>query len=105
MATADIAPKDASAIALPGLGRALTAGKLTQKAAEEIYQKSQISRTSFIAELTGSGWCRQPTWHIRYLQFLALHYLIWKPLTSAITERFIGCQDLPSLQSRSTKQT
>jgi len=56
MATADIAPKDASAIALPGLGRALmSAGKLTQKAAEEIYQKSQISRTSFIAELTGSG--------------------------------------------------
>lgn len=56
MATADIAPKDASAIALPGLGRALmSAGKLTQKAAEEIYQKSQIGRTSFIAELTGSG--------------------------------------------------
>ncbi|WCT23659.1 type IV-A pilus assembly ATPase PilB [Acidovorax temperans] len=56
MATADIAPKDASAIALPGLGRALmSTGKLTQKAAEEIYQKSQISRTSFIAELTGSG--------------------------------------------------
>ena len=56
MATADIAPKDTSAIALPGLGRALmSAGKLTQKAAEEIYQKSQISRTSFIAELTGSG--------------------------------------------------
>ena len=56
MATADIAPKDASAIALPGLGRALmSAGKLTQKAAEEIYQKSQISRTSFIAELTGTG--------------------------------------------------
>ena len=53
MATADIAPKDTSAIALPGLGRALmSAGKLTQKAAEEIYQKSQISRTSFIAELT-----------------------------------------------------
>lgn len=56
MATADIAPKDASAIALPGLGRALmSAGKLTQKAAEEIYQKSQVNRTSFIAELTGSG--------------------------------------------------
>ncbi len=56
MASADIAPKDASAIALPGRGRALiSAGKLTQKAAEEIYQKSQISRTSFIAELTGSG--------------------------------------------------
>ncbi len=33
----------------------MSTGKLTQKAAEEIYQKSQISRTSFIAELTGSG--------------------------------------------------
>lgn len=33
----------------------MSAGKLTQKAAEEIYRKSQISRTSFIAELTGSG--------------------------------------------------
>ena len=56
MATADITPKDTSAIALPGLGRALmSAGKLTQKAAEEIYQKSQVNRTSFIAELTGSG--------------------------------------------------
>lgn len=56
MAAADIAPKEASAIALPGLGRALmSAGRLTQKAAEEIYQKSQNNRTSFIAELTGSG--------------------------------------------------
>ncbi len=33
----------------------MSAGKLTQKAAEEIYKKSQVSRTSFIAELTGSG--------------------------------------------------
>lgn len=33
----------------------MSAGKLTQKAAEEIYQKSQNNRTSFIAELTGSG--------------------------------------------------
>lgn len=33
----------------------MSAGKLTQKAAEEIYKKSQTSRTSFIAELTGSG--------------------------------------------------
>ena len=56
MAAVDTAPKDASAIALPGLGRALmSAGKLAQKAAEEIYQKSQSNRTSFIAELTGSG--------------------------------------------------
>ena len=33
----------------------MSAGKLTQKSAEEIYKKSQTSRTSFIAELTGSG--------------------------------------------------
>ena len=56
MAAVDTAPKEASAVALPGLGRALmSAGKLTQKSAEHIYKKSQISRTSFIAELTGSG--------------------------------------------------
>ncbi|CAM3398307.1 type IV-A pilus assembly ATPase PilB [Polaromonas hydrogenivorans] len=43
-------------MALPGLGRALiAAGKLGQKAAEEIFLKAQASRTSFIAELTGSG--------------------------------------------------
>jgi len=41
---------------LPGLGRALVAaGKLGQRAAEDIYSKAQGSRTSFIAELTGSG--------------------------------------------------
>ena len=33
----------------------MSAGKLTQKSAEDIYKKSQIGRTSFIAELTGSG--------------------------------------------------
>ncbi len=56
MAAVDTASKEASAVALPGLGRALmSAGKLTQKSAEDIYKKSQISRTSFIAELTGSG--------------------------------------------------
>ena len=56
MAAVDTAPKEASAVALPGLGRALmSAGKLTQKSAEDIYKKSQINRTSFIAELTGSG--------------------------------------------------
>src|SRR3989344_5422778 len=56
MAAVDTAPKEASAVALHGLGRALmSAGKLTQKAAEDIYKKSQTSRTSFIAELTGSG--------------------------------------------------
>jgi len=43
-------------MALPGLGRALVAsGKLGQKAAEDIFLKAQNSRTSFIAELTGSG--------------------------------------------------
>ncbi len=43
-------------MALPGLGRALvSAGKLGQKAAEEIYKKAQAGRTSFIAELTSSG--------------------------------------------------
>ncbi|MCM2346630.1 type IV-A pilus assembly ATPase PilB [Acidovorax soli] len=56
MAAVDTAHKEASSVALPGLGRALmSAGKLTQKSAEEIYKKSQINRTSFIAELTGSG--------------------------------------------------
>ena len=43
-------------MALPGLGRALVmAGKLGQKAAEDIFRKAQTGRTSFIAELTGSG--------------------------------------------------
>jgi type IV pilus assembly protein PilB len=47
---------EASAVALPGLGRALvSAGKLGQKSAEDIYRKAQANRTSFIAELTGSG--------------------------------------------------
>ncbi|BFO56953.1 MULTISPECIES: type IV-A pilus assembly ATPase PilB [Comamonadaceae] len=56
MADADYALKDASSIALPGLGRALiSAGQLSQKVAEDIYRKSQVNRSSFIAELTGSG--------------------------------------------------
>ena len=43
-------------VVLPGLGRALViAGKLGQKAAEDIFRKAQSGRTSFIAELTGSG--------------------------------------------------
>ena len=43
-------------MALPGLGRALvSAGKLGQRAAEDLYRKAQSARTSFIAELTGSG--------------------------------------------------
>ena len=56
MAAVDSVQKDSASVALPGLGRALiSAGKLTQKIAEDIYRKSQISRTSFIAELTGTG--------------------------------------------------
>ena len=43
-------------MALTGLGRALVvAGKLGQKAAEDIFRKAKSGRTSFIAELTGSG--------------------------------------------------
>ncbi len=43
-------------VALPGLGRALIlAGKLEQKSAEELFRKASSNRTSFIAELTGSG--------------------------------------------------
>lgn len=42
--------------ALPGLGRTLVlAGKLEQKFAEDIFRKAQTQRSSFIAELTGSG--------------------------------------------------
>ncbi|NML47987.1 type IV-A pilus assembly ATPase PilB [Ramlibacter sp. G-1-2-2] len=47
---------EATAVALPGLARALiSAGKLGQKSAEEIYRKAQTKRISFIAELTGTG--------------------------------------------------
>ncbi|MGV3570036.1 MAG: type IV-A pilus assembly ATPase PilB, partial [Ramlibacter sp.] len=53
---AAVDPAEASVVALPGLGRALVAaGKLGQKSADEIYRKAQANRTSFIAELTGSG--------------------------------------------------
>ncbi|MDR6537312.1 type IV-A pilus assembly ATPase PilB [Variovorax soli] len=56
MAAADPLIKESSSIALPGLARALiSAGKLPAKTAEEIYQKSLSSRSSFIAELTGTG--------------------------------------------------
>ena len=56
MAVAETAITPASSAALPGLGRALVAaGKLGQKAAEDIFRKAQTGRTSFIAELTGSG--------------------------------------------------
>ena len=47
---------EVSPVALPGLARALiSAGKLGQKSAEEIYRKAQANRTNFIVELTGSG--------------------------------------------------
>ncbi|MGJ7489228.1 type IV-A pilus assembly ATPase PilB [Variovorax sp. ZT4R33] len=56
MAAAEPPVKDSSTVALPGLARALiSAGKLPAKTAEEIYQRSLTSRSSFIAELTGTG--------------------------------------------------
>ncbi len=56
MAAVDNAPRETPTIALPGLGRALIlAGKLGQKSAEDILRKATLNRTSFIAELTGSG--------------------------------------------------
>ncbi len=56
MAVADTVLNEAPSMALPGLGRALVvAGKLGQRAAEEIFAKAKSGRTSFIAELTGSG--------------------------------------------------
>ena len=56
MAAVEYVTKEPSTVALPGLGRALViAGKLGQKAAEDIFKKAKTGRTSFIAELTGSG--------------------------------------------------
>jgi len=56
MAAAEPLVKESTSIALPGLARALvSAGKLAAKAAEDIYQRSLSGRTSFIAELTGTG--------------------------------------------------
>lgn len=56
MAAVEPIQRDSPSIALPGLGRALvTAGKLGQKSAEEIYRKALSSKNSFIAELVGSG--------------------------------------------------
>ena len=57
MAAVDTALRDSPPLALPGLGRALiSAGKLGQKSAEDIFRKASSNRTSFIAELTGSGY-------------------------------------------------
>ena len=48
--------RETPSMALPGLGRALIlANKLEQKSAEEIFRRAESKRTSFIAELTGSG--------------------------------------------------
>ena len=56
MVAVDTAPPHAAPVALPGLARALvSAGKLGQKPAEEIYKKALAKRINFIAELTGSG--------------------------------------------------
>lgn len=56
MAAVDPASQDTASMALPGLGRALvSAGKLTAKAAEDLYKKSQANRTSYISEITGMG--------------------------------------------------
>jgi type IV pilus assembly protein PilB len=56
MAAVDSVSKVPSVIALPGLGRALiAAGKLDQRVAEDVYRKAQSAKTSFLAELTGSG--------------------------------------------------
>jgi type IV pilus assembly protein PilB len=56
MAAADPLAKESASIALPGLARALiSAGKLPAKTAEDIYQRSLSARSSFIAELTGTG--------------------------------------------------
>ena len=56
MIASDKKLSESSPVALPGLGRALVqSGKLGQKAAEEIYRRASSRKTSFIAELTGSG--------------------------------------------------
>jgi type IV pilus assembly protein PilB len=56
MASVDPATAEAPPMALPGLARALiSAGKLGQKSAEDLSRKAVANRTSFIAELTGSG--------------------------------------------------
>lgn len=56
MAAVEPFTKETSSVALPGLGRVLiSAGKLGQRTAEDVYRKSQSNRSSFIAELMSSG--------------------------------------------------
>lgn len=56
MATTGPTALDHTARTLPGLGRALVAaGKLDPNTAEALYKRTRTERTSFIAELMGSG--------------------------------------------------
>ena len=56
MAAVETLHSNTASIALPGLAHVLvSAGKLPQKTAEEIFQKSQSSKAGFVAELIGSG--------------------------------------------------
>ncbi len=56
MAVAESVNRDTTTVALPGIGRALVAaGKLPQKAAEDLYRKAMGGKSSFMAELVGSG--------------------------------------------------
>jgi type IV pilus assembly protein PilB len=51
-----ISVNDVSALGLPGTARALiAAGKLDPRKAEDVFRKSQVSKSSFIAELIVSG--------------------------------------------------
>jgi type IV pilus assembly protein PilB len=56
MASVDPLATESTPLALPGIGRALVAaGKLGQRSADEVYRKAVSLKTSFIAELVGSG--------------------------------------------------
>jgi type IV pilus assembly protein PilB len=56
MASVDDINRELTPIALPGIGRALVAaGKLGQKSAEELFLKAGTKKSSFIAEVVGSG--------------------------------------------------
>ncbi len=56
MASVDPLTTDSASVALPGIGRALVAaGKLGQRSAEDLYRKAVANKSSFIAELVGSG--------------------------------------------------
>jgi len=56
MASVDPLTSDSASVALPGIGRALVAaGKLGQRSAEDLYRKAVANKSSFIAELVGSG--------------------------------------------------